>query len=196
MGCWLLGIQVDTEQVSPEVLEWRKLKVKFPALAPLKKWDEESRQLLDPRRQFEPLVKNPKSAFSRHRRGVLGPYLVIDIALNRGSVFGTRNGFGIWPDRATLGNFGGIEPGRITFWRRYRYSDRVVFRLYCIPDDVMKERRAMYEDRICRFPKHEGKLWEDILEEDREYIDWLVSGDGPEIDSDLYDYLMELLEDA
>lgn len=49
-------------------------------------------------------------------------------------------------------------------------------------------------DTTCRLPKHKGKLWVDIVMEDRGYIEWVVSGEGPIIDSDLYDYLMDLLE--
>lgn len=47
----------------------------------------------------------------------------------------------------------------------------------------------------CTLPKHKGKLWSDVVEEDREYVEWVVSGEGPEwITDELYDYLMELLE--
>ncbi len=50
----------------------------------------------------------------------------------------------------------------------------------------------------CPFTKHPGKLWRDVLEEDRLYVEWLVSGnDGPTtpIDDELYDHLIGLLED-
>ncbi len=49
-------------------------------------------------------------------------------------------------------------------------------------------------DPHCQMPKHKGELWEDVLVEDRPYMEWLVSGDGPELGVVLYDYLMELLE--
>lgn len=46
----------------------------------------------------------------------------------------------------------------------------------------------------CPFPKHRGELWEDVVAEHRRYVEWLVSGDGPEIDEELYDRLIDLLE--
>lgn len=50
-------------------------------------------------------------------------------------------------------------------------------------------------DLACRMQKHNGKLWEDVVQEDRPYVEWLVSGDGPKLWEVLYDYLMELLEE-
>jgi len=52
----------------------------------------------------------------------------------------------------------------------------------------------MNDPEVCPMPKHKDELWEDVVEEDRPYVEWLVSGDGPELDEKLYDYLMELLE--
>lgn len=49
---------------------------------------------------------------------------------------------------------------------------------------------------ICRFPKHEGKLWEDIVEEDRPYVDWLLGVEGPNMEDGLYEYLTELMEET
>lgn len=49
-------------------------------------------------------------------------------------------------------------------------------------------------DKYCHFPKHEGKLWVDVIAEDRQYVEWVVSGGGPYIEDRLYDYLMDLLE--
>ena len=46
----------------------------------------------------------------------------------------------------------------------------------------------------CPFPKHRGVPWEDVVEDDRRYVEWLVGGEGPEMDDELYDHLMELLE--
>ena len=55
----------------------------------------------------------------------------------------------------------------------------------------------MSAPELCPFPKHKGIPWEDILEEDRPYMEWLVSGsDGPDppIDEELYELIMEHLE--
>lgn len=48
---------------------------------------------------------------------------------------------------------------------------------------------------ICRFPKHRGKLWEEVIGEDYGYVEWLVSAAGPDMSGDLYDRLMDLLEE-
>ena len=49
---------------------------------------------------------------------------------------------------------------------------------------------------VCNFPKHSGKLWVDVVEEDRGFCEWLVSGEHDLVlDNVLYDYLMELLEE-
>ena len=48
----------------------------------------------------------------------------------------------------------------------------------------------------CQFPAHSGELWEDVIEEDRSYVAWLVSAEGPQIDSALCNYLIELLEET
>lgn len=48
----------------------------------------------------------------------------------------------------------------------------------------------------CPFRKHRGESWEDVLEEDRRYMEWLVSGEGPDLGQELYDTLMDLLEEA
>lgn len=53
----------------------------------------------------------------------------------------------------------------------------------------------MSDLKVCRLPKHDGEPWCDVVEEDRPYVEWLVSGDGPELNDDLYDELMELLEE-
>ena len=47
---------------------------------------------------------------------------------------------------------------------------------------------------LCMFPKHRGIPWEDVVEEDPKYVHWLISGEGPEMDEELYDFLEELLE--
>ena len=49
---------------------------------------------------------------------------------------------------------------------------------------------------ICQFPKHRGKDWVDVVDEDREFCEWIVSGEHEMvIEEVLYDYLMDLLED-
>ena len=47
---------------------------------------------------------------------------------------------------------------------------------------------------ICKLPKHKDEYWSDIIEEDRDYVEWLVSGNGPVVSEELYEYLIELLE--
>lgn len=49
--------------------------------------------------------------------------------------------------------------------------------------------------KTCPFPKHEGRLWTDIIEDDRQYVEWLVSGEGPPMSDLQYDYLINLLEE-
>lgn len=48
----------------------------------------------------------------------------------------------------------------------------------------------------CRFPEHDGERWVDVLDSDRPYMEWLVSGKGPFMPSELYDAVMELLEEG
>lgn len=54
------------------------------------------------------------------------------------------------------------------------------------------------KDRLihCPFPKHKGKPWTTIIEEDYDYVYWLVSGEGPDMEDELYDLLTEYLEDT
>lgn len=47
----------------------------------------------------------------------------------------------------------------------------------------------------CPFRKHTGERWVDILDTDRSYMEWLVSGKGPSMSFELYDVVMELLEE-
>lgn len=52
-------------------------------------------------------------------------------------------------------------------------------------------------DPVCRFAKHEGERWEAVVESDRRYVEWLISGEPDfDIDDDLGDYLTDLLEEA
>ena len=47
--------------------------------------------------------------------------------------------------------------------------------------------------KVCKFEKHQGELWVDIIEEDRAYVEWLVEQQW--LNDDLHDYLIGLLED-
>jgi len=46
----------------------------------------------------------------------------------------------------------------------------------------------------CHFLKHRDRSWESVVEEDSAYVHWLISGDGPDMKEDLYDFLTDLLE--
>lgn len=49
--------------------------------------------------------------------------------------------------------------------------------------------------KFCPFKKHLGRSWNDIVTIDRAYVEWLVSGEGPEnLDPELEDVLIDLLE--
>ena len=48
--------------------------------------------------------------------------------------------------------------------------------------------------KICYFMKHQGQNWIDIITEDREYVVFLT--EQYDLKEDLYDYLMNLLEDS
>ena len=47
---------------------------------------------------------------------------------------------------------------------------------------------------VCPFPEYEGVPWDVVVEEDRKYVEWLVNGEGHELDPDIEDALIELLE--
>ena len=59
----------------------------------------------------------------------------------------------------------------------------------------MKPNFDSVELERCQFNKHKDKLWIEVVEEDPDYVEWLISGEGPEMGIALYDYLTELLED-
>ena len=46
------------------------------------------------------------------------------------------------------------------------------------PSDKTLAKRAKmkipFKEKICKFGKHSGKTWSIIIEEDRNYIDWLM----------------------
>ena len=46
--------------------------------------------------------------------------------------------------------------------------------------------------KICPFAKHQGELWSDVIEEDRDYVEWLTKQDW--LSDELHKYLIELLE--
>ena len=48
--------------------------------------------------------------------------------------------------------------------------------------------------KVCYFLKHEGERWIDIITEDREYVVFLT--EKYDLKEDLYDYLMNLLEES
>ena len=48
----------------------------------------------------------------------------------------------------------------------------------------------------CHFPKYEGLLWEEVITQDRPYILWLLSHEGPDLPDELYEYLTDLLEET
>ena len=47
---------------------------------------------------------------------------------------------------------------------------------------------------ICYFMKHQGEKWIDIITEDREYVVFLT--EKYDLKEDLYEYLMDLLENS
>lgn len=50
--------------------------------------------------------------------------------------------------------------------------------------------------KTCRFPKHKGKLWTDILEEDKDYVIWIYFSADSNLSDQEYEYLEELLEEV
>lgn len=55
---------------------------------------------------------------------------------------------------------------------------------------------SLDDEPVCYFPEHDGEFWSDVVEDDRPYVMWIVGGEGPKMTEDLYNYLMELLEDT
>ena len=54
-----------------------------------------------------------------------------------------------------------------------------------------------FDKTICQFTKHYGEFWTHVLVDDRPYMEWLVSGEHDmELTEELYDHLMELLENG
>ena len=51
-------------------------------------------------------------------------------------------------------------------------------------------------DLTCHFPPHKGELWEDVVREDRKFVEQIIGMFGPKIEEELEDYLVSLLEEA
>ena len=58
--------------------------------------------------------------------------------------------------------------------------------------DPMEEERENL--KVCYFMKHQGQRWEDVITEDREYVLFLT--EKYDLKEDLYEYLMDLLENS
>ena len=48
----------------------------------------------------------------------------------------------------------------------------------------------------CPFPKHRGESWQDVVDDDFDYAEWLVSAEGPDMDDEMYDGIMDALENS
>jgi len=48
----------------------------------------------------------------------------------------------------------------------------------------------------CPYPKHRGVRWDIVYEQDPDYMHWLVSDMGPDMDEGMHDAIMEVLEEA
>lgn len=46
---------------------------------------------------------------------------------------------------------------------------------------------------VCHLPKHKDERWEDIIAEDRDYVEWLVYRTDW-LDEATYNYVLDLLE--
>lgn len=55
---------------------------------------------------------------------------------------------------------------------------------------------AEVQDRLthCPFPKHKGKPWEEVVEDDPQFIRWLLY-EGPDLDDELFAHLAELIDE-
>lgn len=53
---------------------------------------------------------------------------------------------------------------------------------------------AEKQDKLtyCPFPKHKGEPWDDVVEEDPQYIRWLIY-EGPPLDDELFAFLSNLI---
>ena len=55
----------------------------------------------------------------------------------------------------------------------------------------LKERMDTHFIKTCRFPKHDGVLWEQVVVSDKSYVEWLINND--KISGDTLDYLIGLM---
>ena len=60
----------------------------------------------------------------------------------------------------------------------------------------LEETNTRKHSPLCHFKKYRGKEWTVVVREDPDYVEWLLSMDGPEIDGELYDYLTDLIENV
>ncbi len=53
------------------------------------------------------------------------------------------------------------------------------------------------ETEFCGFSKHVGRDWEDVVRDDRAYVEWIMDDDEHDftIETHLYEHLMDLMED-
>lgn len=63
------------------------------------------------------------------------------------------------------------------------------------PLRVPKNNKGLVDPMVgCPWSKHRGVPWEIVVQKDRAYVEWLISQEGPEMGTELYDHLTELLE--
>ena len=48
----------------------------------------------------------------------------------------------------------------------------------------------------CPFPKHRGVRWDIVAADDRAYAIWLLSGTGPEMPEEMYNAIIDALEET
>jgi hypothetical protein len=53
-----------------------------------------------------------------------------------------------------------------------------------------------FPTEVCPFKKHKGKLWKEVAEEDPEYVDWILSFEGPRLTDEQYDYIYNVAEET
>lgn len=44
----------------------------------------------------------------------------------------------------------------------------------------------------CPFPAHKGQAWQEVVEKNQSYAEWLISAEGPDMDEEMY----MVIEDA
>jgi len=48
--------------------------------------------------------------------------------------------------------------------------------------------------KMCPFPEHYGAEWAELAHINRNYLHWLISGEGPDMDPDMEEHIVNLLE--